>query len=323
MKTHMLRNGDRMPAIGLGTWKSAPGVVRAAVKEAIRIGYRHIDCAPIYGNEREIGAALAECFEEGLASREEMWITSKLWNDRHAPGDVVPALEETLEHLRLDYLDLYLIHWPVAIRPGLMFPESGADMVPLEDVPLDATWGRMEAAVGAGLCRHIGVSNFSAAKIATLLDGARLPVEVDQVELHPYLRQDGLVSFCQAHDVVVTAYSPLGSRDRPERLKEDGEPVLLEDPVILGIADRVGATPAQVLIAWALARATAAIPKSTDPGRMRENLAAADVSLDEAAPREIAALDRHRRYIVGHVWAMEGSPYSLSGLWDEAGLVPG
>lgn len=308
-----------MPALGLGTWKSAPGEIGAAVREAIRAGYRHIDCAPIYGNEEEIGRALAECFEDGLASREELWITSKLWNDRHASGEVIPALEETLSDLGLEYLDLYLIHWPVAIRTGLTFPESGVDMVSLEELPLEETWERMEAALAAGLCRHIGVSNFSAAKLARLLGVGRVAPEVDQVELHPYLRQDELVSFCRDNGVIVTAYSPLGSPDRPERLKEDDEPVLLEDPVIRGIAERLGATPAQVLIAWALARDTAVIPKSVNPDRIRENLAAADVSLDDEAMSGIAALDRHRRYIVGHVWAMEGSPYSLGRLWDEEG----
>jgi len=317
VKVHTLRNGDRLPALGLGTWKSAPGEVGAAVQEAIRAGYRHIDCAPIYGNEPEIGRALAECFDEGIVSREEMWITSKLWNDRHAPADVIPALEETLSDLGLEYLDLYLVHWPVVIRSGLTFPESGEDMVSLDDVPIEATWERMEAAVAAGLSRHIGVSNFSQAKVAALLDGARVAPEVDQVELHPYLQQNELVSFCQESGVIVTAYSPLGSRDRPERLKEDDEPVLLEDPAILRIAARLGGTSAQVLLAWALARDTAVIPKSTNPDHIRENLATAAVDLDDAALREVAALDRQRRYIVGHVWAMDGSPYSIAGLWDE------
>lgn len=317
MNTHGFRNGDRMPALGLGTWKSAPGEVGAAVREALRVGYRHIDCAPIYGNEGEIGGALASCFEEGLVAREDVWITSKLWNDRHAPGDVIPALEETLSDLGLEYLDLYLIHWPVAIRNGLAFPESGADLVSLEKVPLEATWERMEAAVAAGLCRHIGVSNHSAPKLRSLLDGARTAPEVNQVELHPYLQQDELLSFCRENGIVVTAYSPLGSPDRPARLREDDEPVLLEDPVIRRIAGRLGATPAQVLIAWALARDTAVVPKSVHPGRIRENFEAVELALDEEAMRDIAELDRHRRYIVGRVWAMEGSPYSLAGLWDE------
>ncbi len=317
MITLAFRDGDRMPALGLGTWKSEPDEVGAAVEEAIRLGYRHIDCAPIYGNEPHIGEALEQCFKKGLVSREEVWVTSKLWNNRHAAGDVIPALEATLADLRLEYLDLYLMHWPVAIRRGLVFPESGEDMVSLEDVPLAETWERMEAAVAAGLCRHIGVSNCSAAKIASLLDGVRIAPEMDQVELHPYLQQDGLLSFCRSNDVLVTAYSPLGSRDRPERLRTEGEPVLLEDPVIGAIAARLDATPAQVLIAWALARRTAVIPKSTNPGRIRENFEAAEITLDAHAIREIGELDRHRRYIEGDAWARPGSPYTVAGLWDE------
>lgn len=306
-----------MPALGLGTWKSDPGEVGAAVKEAIRVGYRHIDCAPIYGNEEEIGRALAECFDEGLVAREDLWITSKLWNDRHEPGEVLPALGRTLDDLGLEALDLYLVHWPVVLRTGVTFPESGEDLVSLEEVPIETTWARMEAALAAGRCRHIGVSNFSAAKVATLLESARMPPEVNQVELHPYLQQDELVSFCRGEEVVVTAYSPLGSRDRPERLKEDDEPVLLEDPVVGGIADRIGATAAQVLIAWALARDTVVIPKSTNPDRIRENFEAADLTLDDEVMGELAGLDRHRRYIMGHVWAEPGSPYTLESLWDE------
>ncbi len=317
MKTFSLRNGDRMPALGLGTWKSEPGEVGSAVREALRVGYRHVDCSPIYFNESEVGEALAASFRDGIVAREELWITSKLWNDRHAPEDVIPALRQTLTDLRLDYLDLYLVHWPVVLRKGVTFPESGTDFLPLSEVPLEATWRSMERAVDEGLVRHIGVSNFSAAKVGALADAARIPPEVDQVELHPYLQQNDLLAFCAARGVRVTAYSPLGSRDRPDRLREPGEPVLLEDPVIAEIARETGATPAQVLIAWALERGTSVIPKSVNPARIRENFEAASLTLPEHAMARIAALDRHRRYIEGDIWAMEGSPYTVEGLWDE------
>lgn len=310
-------NGDTLPALGLGTWKSQPGEVGAAVRAALEIGYRHIDCAWIYGNEAEVGEALADALGDGLVTRDELWITSKLWNDRHATEDVLPAIEETLSALRLDHLDLYLVHWPVALKPGKHMPESADDMLPLEELPLAETWAGMESTVDAGLARHIGVSNFSAAKIAALAEDARMKPEVNQVELHPYLAQRELLATCAEHGVVVTAYSPLGSPDRPASMLQEGEPVLLEDPGVGAVAARHDATPAQVLIAWALARGTSVIPKSVSPERLRENFMAQELELTEADMAELDALDRHRRYVTGAFWGKHGGPYTLSYLWDE------
>lgn len=317
MKTHRFSNGDEMPLFGLGTWKSAPGEVEAAVREAIGIGYRHLDCSPIYANEPEVGEALAAVIGGGIAAREDLWVTSKLWNDAHAPGDVLPALERTLSDLGLEYLDLYLIHWPVASRSGVYVPETAADLVSLEDLPIATTWERLETAVDRGLVRHIGVSNFSLPKLRSLLESSRIAPEVDQVEMHPYLQQPELVRFCRENDVLVTAYSPLGSRDRPERLKADDEPVLLTDPAILEIAADRDATAAQILIAWALARGTAVIPKSVSPARIRENLEATSIELTSGEMDRIGALDRRRRYIAGDAWALPGGPYTVASLWDE------
>lgn len=310
------RNGDRMPALGLGTWKSSPGEVGAAVLEALRIGYRHIDCAAIYGNEAEVGAALSEAFERGIVRREELWITSKLWCDRHARADVEPALRETLGALRLDHLDLYLVHWPVAVRRDAGGPDDPRFFVPLEEQPLLETWRGMEDVADRGLARHVGVSNYSARKLADHL-GERRPPEVDQVELHPYLQQPDLLGFTREHGIHLTAYSPLGSIDRPETMKADGEPVLLEDTALARIAARHDATVAQVLIAWALRRGTSVIPKSVNPARLAENLAAAELELDDDAMAEIAALDRGRRYVSGQFWEKPGSPYTVRELWDE------
>jgi len=317
MKALQFVNGDRMPILGLGTWKSAPGEVYNAVKDALRLGYRHIDCAPVYGNEVEIGKALTESFKEGVTSRDQLWITSKLWNNAHAPEDVQPALEKTLADLQIDALDLFLIHWPVVIRKEVLYHQSANDLVALDALPVAKTWPAMEALVDRGLCRHIGVSNFSVAKLEALLKAAKLMPEMNQIELHPYLQQPAMLEFCRSNGILLTAYAPLGSADRPSRLKVKDEPILLEEPAISKIAARHGATPAQVLISWAIHRETAVIPKSVNPGRLKQNLSAVEVSLTPEDMQEMAGLDRHRRYVSGDFWAMEGSPYTIANLWDE------
>lgn len=317
MQTVPFANGDAMPQLGLGTWKAAPGVVGAAVAEALSLGYRHIDCAHIYGNEAEVGQALAEAFRGGLR-REDVWITSKLWNDAHAPDDVRPALERTLKNLGLAYLDLYLIHWPVAQKPGVIVPRTGDDFVKPDDLPLATTWAAMELLVGQGLARHIGVSNLSVRRLRALADGARHAPEVNQIELHPYLQQPDMLAFCRDAGVHLTAYAPLGSRDRPAILRGENEPVLLEDPVVAAVAARHGASPAQVLIAWSLRRGTSVIPKSVNPQRLAENLAAAGLVLGDDDMAALAALDRGFRYASGTYWVLPGGPHTLETLWGEA-----
>lgn len=316
--TFQLNNGFPIPALGLGTWKSDLGQVAGSVKEAIKCGYRHIDCAYIYGNQKEIGQALAECFEEGLCKREDLFITSKLWNDSHDPKDVMLALQETLDELQLAYLDMYLIHWPVCIKKNVNDDEmTPDDVISLQDLPISKTWEAMEKCVEAGKTRGIGVSNFSQKKIENLLQSARIPPAINQIERHPYLAQPSLVDYCKNKGIHVTGYSPLGSMDRPASLRQENEPIILEDFMIKDIAKKHGTTCAQVLLKWAIQTGTSVIPKSVKPHRIAENLASVDIVLDQQDMAAIAKLDKHRRYVDGKFACI--GPYTIENLWDEYG----
>ena len=314
-----------MPAIGLGTWKADPGVVGAAVQSALHMGYRHIDCAYIYGNEAEIGSALSTVFAADTSStsipRKDVFITSKLWNTEHAPAAVEPALRQSLQNLQLDYLDLYLMHWPVAMTVDEEDPTKntvfGSKMQSLEERPLLDTWKAMEALVDKGLVKDIGVSNFSKHKLQALIDKCRIRPSVNQVELHPYLQQTKeLKDFCDQEGIHLTAYSPLGSSDRAPSMKGANEIPILEDATIAAVAKKHQATPAQVLIAWAVQRGTSAIPKSVSPERQLQNLESIKVQLDEEDMEQIRQLDANARYVDGSFWCQGDSPYTLENLWD-------
>jgi len=292
-----LHPGAAMPVVGLGTWKSAPSEAGQAVEYALtKCGYRHIDCAAIYGNEKEIGSAFDKVFRAGTLPREEVFITSKLWDTEHSREDVRPACEATLRDLQLEYLDLYLMHWGIAEpKGGHTYDESGHLVV--EKIPLRETWEAMEELVDAGLVRAVGVANFTAPLLLDLFSYARIQPAVNQIELHPYLQQTRLVEFCRRLGMVVTAYSPLA---RPGY--EEMSARLVDEKIIRGIASAHGKTPAQVLLRWGMQRNTVVIPKSIHPERIKENIGVFDFELSEGDMRSIASLERGLRIVDPYQW---------------------
>ncbi|XP_046455158.1 aldo-keto reductase family 1 member B1-like [Daphnia pulex] len=301
-----LNNGHEMPILGLGTWKSKPGEVTQAVKDAIDAGYRHFDCAFVYQNEAEVGQALTEKMASGVVKREELFITSKLWNTFHSPESVEPALKKSLSLLGLDYLDLYLIHWPISLidKEGELFPKDDNDKLLYKSADHVDTWRAMEKCVEQGLVRSIGLSNFNSKQIQHVLDNCKIKPVVNQVECHPYLNQKRLIDFCKERDIHITAYSPLGSPDRPWAKPED--PSLLADPKIKAIADNYKKSTAQLLIRYQVERGVIVIPKSVTKTRIEQNFDIFDFQIGESDMQYIDSLDCNGRFC--HVTWMNDSP---------------
>lgn len=288
-------NGNSIPMIGLGTWNSPPGVVAQAVKDAIDIGYRHIDCAHVYQNEHEVGDGIAAKIQDGTIKREDVFVTSKLWNTFHRPELVDGALKVTLKNLKLDYLDLYLIHWPVAYKEGdELFPmgPDGKTFI-FSDADYVDTWKAMEKLVDAGLVKNIGLSNFNPKQIQRVLDVARIKPACNQIECHAYLHQSKLTAFCTENGIIVTAYSPLASPARPW-VKQD-DIVLLNDPNLKVIAEKHGREPAQILIRYQIQLGHVVIPKSVTKSRIASNFDVFSFELDGDDMKQLASLERNER----------------------------
>ncbi|MCT4614321.1 MAG: aldo/keto reductase [Marinifilaceae bacterium] len=315
MKHLELNKGSKFPLLGLGTWKSEPGEVANAVIEAVKIGYRHIDCAAIYGNEKEIGEALNNLFQDGIVKREDLFITSKLWNDKHGEENVIPALQKSLEDLQLEYLDLYLIHWPVPMKTNSAGDKSD-DYYTEEEMPISTTWKAMEKSVEMGLVKNIGVSNFGIKKLQKLIDNSVIKPAVNQVELNPYFQQLELFEFCNENNIALTAYSPLGSNDRPANLKKADEPILLEDESLKLIADEKDCSVAQLILAWVQERGISVIPKSVNPTRLRQNFESSDIDLTTEDLLKIKAVNKDRRFVDGAFWVVDDGPHTIQNLWE-------
>lgn len=296
----------KMPTVGLGLWKIEREQVAHVVKQAIQIGYRHLDSAADYGNEVEVGHGIKQALDEGLCMREDLWITSKLWNTFHATEHVEQACDKTLADLGVEYLDLYLIHFPISLQyvpiatrypPEWIFdPEAQEPEMKIAPVPLSETWRAMEALVAKGKVKQIGVCNYNSALMHDLMAYAKIKPAVLQIESHPYLAQERLLRLAAEYDIAVTTFSPLGSLSYIELDMARQEESLLQQPVVLAAAERLDRSAAQVLLRWGVQRGTAIIPKTSRVTRLAENLALFDFELSSQEMEAISALNCNRRF---------------------------
>ncbi|KAI5949129.1 GRE3 [Candida theae] len=300
-----LNSGHEMPIVGFGCWKVTNDTAADQIYNAIKVGYRLFDGAQDYGNEKEVGQGINRAIDEGLVSRDELFVVSKLWNNFHDPKNVETALNKTLSDLNLEYLDLFLIHFPIAFKfvpieekypPG--FYCGDGDKFHYENVPLLDTWKALESLVAKGKIRSIGISNFNGGLIYDLLRGAKIPPAVLQIEHHPYLQQPRLIEYVQSQGIAVTGYSSFGPQSFLELQSQKAldTPTLFDHATIKSIASKHKKTPAQVLLRWATQRGIAVIPKSNNPDRLNQNLNVNDFDLSKEDLQEISKLDKGLRF---------------------------
>jgi diketogulonate reductase-like aldo/keto reductase len=264
-KIPLLNGAGAIPALGFGTLIPDPVVTRQATKAALEAGFRHFDCSERYRNEQAVGEAMQEVFKAGAIRREDVFVTTKVWNNNHRAERVKPALEASCRRLQVDTVDCYLIHTPFAFQPGdEQDPRDGRGQVIYDSgVTLTDTWHALERLVDEGRCKSIGLSNVDLEKLKEIVEVARIKPAVVEVESHPYLPEWELLDYCRRHGIVLLAFAALGHAM---------EPRLLDDPVIVAIAHRLGKTPAQVVLAWAIQRGTALLTTSVKPSRLQENV---------------------------------------------------
>ncbi len=301
-----LATGDRLPAVGLGFWKVDKAVTPDVVTTAIDAGYRHFDCACDYGNEAEVGVGVQRVLHAGAVKRDDLWITSKLWNTYHKAEHVKPALERTLRDLQVDYVDLYLIHFPISLRfvpfeerypPEWLFdPNADSPRMELDPVPIQETWRAMEQLVTDGLAKNIGVCNFGTSLLRDLLSYADVRPAVLQIESHPHLTQDKLLRYCNDEHIAVTAFSPLGAQSYFSLNMAEASESVLENDVVRDIAAKHNRTSAQIVLRWGVQRGTAIVPKSSNADRLRANIALFDFELSDDEMTAISNLNRNRRF---------------------------
>ena len=321
-----LADGTELPTLGIGTFgsdKYAPDQVSQAVAGAIRAGYRLIDCAAVYGNEDRIGQVLREAFDQGVARREELYITSKVWNDMHGPGDVLLSLAKTLKDLGLTYVDTYFVHWPFPNyhAPGCDGDARNPDSVPFDPERFLATWRQMERVQRMGLARNIGMSNMTIPKLEAVLPFCEIKPVLLEMELHPAFQQKELFDYAVAHGITPVGFCPLGSPSRPERDRAAGDIAAMDLPEIREIAAAHGVHPALICLKWAAQRGAVPIPFSVKEAQYVENLRC--VTEDPLTPEElerIAAADRNCRLIKGQVFLWPGAK-NWEDLWDLDGVL--
>jgi D-xylose reductase len=306
MESIPMGGGKPLPTVGLGFWKIDRAQTAETAVDAIRLGYRHLDCASDYGNEAEVGQGIQKALSLGLCTRDSLWVTSKLWNTFHRKEHVALAVRKSMQDLQVDYLDLYLIHFPIALAfvspevrypPGWVHdPEAELPAMRPDPVPIAETWEAMERLVDEGLVKNIGISNFGISLIRDLLSYARICPAVLQVELHPYLRQSKLLRYCANESIAVTGFSPLGAPSYIPLGMAQPEESVLHHPAIVDIAEQTGRTAAQVVLRWGIQRGTAVIPKSSSLEHLRENLMLYDFELTQSQMDSIDGLDQNRRF---------------------------
>lgn len=317
-------NGAQIPVVGLGTFGSdnyTPDQVAAAVKQAIMLGYRHLDCASIYGNEKEIGGILQEVFAEGIVKREDLWITSKVWNNMHQ--DVIGSCQRSTTDLGVDYLDLYLVHWPFPNHhaQGVTVDSRDPHAVPYVHENYMKTWRDMEKLVLMGLVKNIGTSNMTIPKMELLLRDCVIKPVVNEMEMHPHFQQPELYDYLASKDIRAIGFCPIGSPGRPDRDKTPDDTIPMEDPLVVAIAEKHGIHPATVCVKWAAQNGQIPIPFSVKPEKFMSNLRC--VTEDPLTDEEMASIktiNKRNRFIKGQVFTWV-SARDWNDLWDEDGII--